>query len=524
MAKLSKKLVALGLCICSLGGISSLAACGGGKGTVNDGKTVNVKVYKGGYGTTWLYQVKEKFEAAYASEGYKINILTPDTSLKGPAALNEMRLGTKSGVDLYITNAVDVDGATSATYGICVEDITDMYNQPALTFNKTEESKTVGEKLRGGYHDAVSLGDKYYGYLWASVPCGLAVNTKVLSNYSLEIPNTTNELFACYTTISATSSSTGVYPFAWGGNNAYGYALYSLYANVAQMLGEEEYEHFRSLQAGDTIVEADYTEGYKLYENEDIYTAIEIMKKQYDSATSVIGAAGHTHDQSHHNLMSGKAAFSVDCESLFSEVRANYSQYLQDITFVNTPVNSALGTKLGISDEVLSYAVSLVDAGKTESEIIAEVSSEKSVTLTAEQTQKIMEARGALFEKADHIAYITKGSSVADIAKLFLRMLASDEAATIFNEKAYAISPYAAQGKTDTQYTFVNNVAKVVNNANTWSVQSTATGLRKKAAMDFFTPYGSDIVKSGDTAAQMVEKIKKSAITDWATHMNKAGY
>ncbi len=521
MTKLTKRLLALGLCACTLGGMTSLAACKKSE-IIQDGKTINVKVFKGGYGTTWLYQIKEKFEAAYAAEGYKVNVLTPDTALKGGEALNEMRLGSKSGVDLYITNAVSVDDATSEFFGSCVEDISDIYNQPAITFSRTDEAKTVGQKLRAGYSSEVSIGGTYYGYLWASSPCGLAVNTKVLNSYGLAVPLTTNELFACYNTIAATSSSTGVYPFAWGGNNAYGYALYSLYANMAQMLGQDGYEHFRSLQAGDTVAESDYTNGYALYQNDDIYTALEIMKKQYDAATSVPGAEGHTHEMAHHNFMTGKAAFTVDGEFLFSEVRANFSDNLQDIVFVNAPVNSALATKLGIGDDVLSCAVALVDAGKTESEIIAGVAAQKSVTLSSEQAKKIMEARGALFEKADHIAYVTKGSPVTDITKLFLRMWASDEASAVFNETAYAVAPYAEKAKEDTAYAFVNSVAKVVNNANTWSVKPSMTGLRKKVGMEFFITYGSDIVKRGDTWEQMKANIQSSAVSEWNTYMAKA--
>lgn len=528
MKNLLKKTMVACLCACTC---LSLVGCGGPGGNdsiVQDGKTVNIKVLKAGYGTTWLNKVAEKFEAAYADEGYQINILTPDTSLKGPAALSEMRLGKKSGVDLYIVGAVDVDSVIDPEYGICAEELTDMYDQKAIKFDGTEEAETVAQKLDDAYDDNVSSGGKYYGFLWANSPCGLVVNTKALASYNLEIPNTTDELFACYDTIYAQASSTGVYPTTWGGNNAYGYALYSLYANLAQILGETGYQQFNSLQAGATIAESDWKEGYKLYENDDVYTALDILMKQYDTDMSTAGSVTDTHDRAHYNLITGKAVFAVDGEFFFNEVKANYKNYMNDVTFVNIPVNSAVGDKLGIEDEVLSCAIEQVDAQKSVADIISAVQTAKGVTLTEMQVNTIIEARGAYYEKADHSAYIVKGSPVADVAKLFLRMLASDEAAAIFNETAYASSPYAISNTVDSEYAFVKGVASVVNNQYAWAVESGYTGLRKKANIDMYSPYGVDIVLSMASTDKDINglktEIKNNIQNKWSDYMKAAGY
>lgn len=75
MKNLLKKTMVACLCACTC---LSLVGCGGPGGNdsiIQDGKTVNIKVLKAGYGTTWLNKVAEKFEAAYADEGYQINIL-----------------------------------------------------------------------------------------------------------------------------------------------------------------------------------------------------------------------------------------------------------------------------------------------------------------------------------------------------------------------------------------------------------------------------------------------------------------
>lgn len=527
--------------------VTAVSACNSNPGVVQDGKTVNVKVYKGGYGTTWLYQLKEKFENVYKDEGYKINILTPDNSLEGNAVLSEMRVGyDKTGVDLYFTQNVSVANVTDAEYGICAEEITDMYADPAVSFDGTEEEKPIGEKLSSFFDDMVKAPgeDKYYGYVWANSPCGLVVNTKVLDTYGLEIPVTTDELFECYDAIYngngtiGGSSSTKVYPFAWGGNNSYGYALYALYPYVAQILGQEEFDKFINMQEGEEPTDEDIEYGYRRYENEWLYSAVEILQKQYNTMTSVPGSINDTHDKAHYNVITGKAAFTVDGDFFFNEVKANYSTYLNDITFVNIPINSALGVKLQLDgsgtdearcDELLSFAIKLCDEGKTAEEIISEAGTKMGAVLTTEQMSAIMDARSVYYEKASHTAYITKDSPNADIAKLFLRMMSSDDFGALFNETSNASNPYAEVNEIASDYAFTNGVSAVVNRSGAWEVSNLHHGgLRQACNLHLFYPYGVDIVlslvSSNPSIEEVEENVKTKTKEQWPKLMAMAGY
>lgn len=172
-----------------------MTACGS-KESVKDGKTITVKVFKAGYGTAWIYKAKEKFEEVYKSEGYKVNILKPDNSLKGNTALADMRTGTKSGVDLYFIQSVSVANAIDAEYGSSAEDLTDIYNLPAISFDGTEEDVKISQKLSSTYNESVKSDDKYYSFLWASSPCGLVANKKVLQKYG-KTPENLTKGFAC---------------------------------------------------------------------------------------------------------------------------------------------------------------------------------------------------------------------------------------------------------------------------------------------------------------------------------------
>ena len=48
---------------------------------------INVKLLLGGYGSKWLENAIEKFEAAYSNEGYKIKLQTPNRMVDGNSFL-----------------------------------------------------------------------------------------------------------------------------------------------------------------------------------------------------------------------------------------------------------------------------------------------------------------------------------------------------------------------------------------------------------------------------------------------------
>ena len=74
----------------------AVATCGFtacGKDTVVDGSTIVVKCVEAGFGTDWLYELKNKFETVYAEEGYKVKIMTPSRQISGDNVLRDLYLG-----------------------------------------------------------------------------------------------------------------------------------------------------------------------------------------------------------------------------------------------------------------------------------------------------------------------------------------------------------------------------------------------------------------------------------------------
>ena len=70
-----KKILAVCMATALVAGSAfSAFGCTATEDLIKDGKTINVKLHSAGYGTSYIYALQEKFEAAFADEGYKLNI------------------------------------------------------------------------------------------------------------------------------------------------------------------------------------------------------------------------------------------------------------------------------------------------------------------------------------------------------------------------------------------------------------------------------------------------------------------
>ena len=554
-----KKGISLVLCMVMAG--SMFTGCKAPSETSSDPLTINVKMIDGGYGAAWIEEIKEKFENLYNDEGYKVNVMTPEESYSGSKALSEMR-NNVNGIDLFITEGVDVDDVLDDDYGICAVNLNDVYNAKAINFDGSESEKSIKETSKG-IHKYVSSGDDFYAYYWYKSPSALVVNTALLAEYPqiTEMPRTTDELFEMYDIILDAYNQVGAYPIAWAGDNAYGYTLNPLFTHMAQMMGVEEYDQLFSL---DYVLNQDGTvksDGWKKTANEDLVDILEVYFHLFDTEYSTVGSLAQRHDDAHSQVMMKRAVFTFDGSYFFNEVREDFSKKLGDVDFIKVPVISALGVKLGLDgnggtdeakcDEVLSYMVKLVDENKTKEQIKAETESACSVTLTQEMVNRVYEARRSGFFGLRSGAYISSESTdtKADIAKLFLRMLASQDAADV-KAKYSLCSAYATGELKEEEFTFIKSAQNII--ASTDYITSTdfyVGSVRKQCQRIYLIPslgansindvmslMGSiDDVKQRDYAyyanayyygssALGIKGILPSAESNWATYMGYGGY
>jgi len=447
-----KKAIALITCVVTA--FTSVALTGCNKAPKQDGKTINLMMHLSGYGTQYVKDVATKFEEAYATEGYKVNFLEPRTTFTGSSALSEMRLDyDENGFDIVIPGGVTIKQGVDEEYGRCIAELDDLYEVGAINFDRTESDKPFKDLISERLRSALTYNGHYYSFGVTESVTGLVYNQKVLERYGIEkAPVTSNELFKQFDIIlEGNADYDGIRPVTWGGANAYGYSFSTLYGGLSQLVGADEFAEFfdmNHLLTADGKIKAD---GWKFYEDnaKELQAVIKDVTQKFDVLYSYTGSKEQYHTDAHAQLVTGKTAFMQDGEYFYTEVQEDFPSYLKDIRMAPTPIVSYLGVKLNLCgtthahvdgkvtvcdncDAILSYMCSLYDSGKDSASIKSETQTKFSITLTDEQVNHVVEARATTHGDSAGGIYIMEQSPVKDICKLFIRMLASDDAAEIF--------------------------------------------------------------------------------------------
>jgi len=501
-----KKAISLLLSLATVLGMSTFGACatttGGNENTVVDDKTINVRLYKAGYGDTFLYKFKEKFEEVYAAEGYKMNILNPTYDSMGPLMVQEMARGyDKTNIDLYITAGIKPNMVSNlGEYGEVAEDLTEtVYNKSVIGYDKAEAAGTIKGMVEDTYLMPYVAADngKMYGFCWTQASAGIVVNATKLKAYGYtELPRTTKEMFSMFDKIYETSSKTKTYPITYNLSNLSGGA--SNYQDAAfhtwlAQFGVEEFNEFATMQTKSGSTRVDLEDGTEVFKNENIKTCLKTFAQLMDSKYAAYGSATQDLDQAQGLIMKSSAkgnnaVFMPNGDWFLNEIKANYSN-LDEIDFMNFPVISDIGvkyfganTKYALTDdkcdELLSYICKLVDENKTISEIKSAVLAEKQIELDDSDIQAIASIRGLTYSRGgDHVAYVTKGSTKKDICSLVLRMMASEDYAKTFVEYANVSTPYA-KVRSQSNYKFVQSTNALTSNNYFDAVTFFVSGLR----------------------------------------------
>ena len=501
-----KKAISLLLSLATVFGMSTLGACatttGGNNNVVVDDKTINVRLYKAGYGDTFLYKFKEKFEEVYAAEGYKMNILNPTYDSMGPLMVQEMARGyDNTNIDLYITAGIKPNMVSDlGEYGEVAEDLTEtVYNQSVIGYDKAEAAGTIKGMVEDTYLMPYVTADngKMYGFCWTQASAGMVVNMKKLETYGYtELPRTTKEMFSMFDKIYETSETTNTYPITYNLSNLSGGA--SNYQDTAfhtwlAQFGVEEFNEFATMQTKNGSTRVDLEDGTEVFKNENIKTCLKAFAQLMDSKYAAYGSATQDLDQAQGLIMKSSAkgnnaVFMPNGDWFLNEIKANYAN-LDDIDFMNFPVISDIGVKyFGVNtkyalnddkcDELLSYICKLVDENKTISEMKSAVLAEKQIELDDSDIQAIASIRGLTYSRgADMVAYVTKGSTKKDICSLVLRMMASEDYAKTFVEYSNVSTPYA-KVRSQSNYKFVQSTNALTSNNYYDAVTFLVSGLR----------------------------------------------
>lgn len=428
-----------------------------------DGKRIEVKAVIAGYGTDWLDALAARFNQIYASEGYEVVITQTDTELN---AKNEITYPKKCTTDIFFEYN-NTDELINKSYSILrqketalLEDLSDVYNSPAIGANKQPEGKNIADRMDEGiidnmkYRGTLPGYNGLYGIPWQGGYNGIYVNKNKLAELGYTTDNllTTDDLKAVINscapekTEAALTDPNGFFPVSWSQKSAPGYWDYMFEALMAQYEGTQSYENFVNFvpDEGTTI-----EKGYTVYEKRGILESLKVVEFFEDRDLCVPGTSSMDHITAESRVATGKSLMVVAGDYIYKELEKDYSQYYGNLLPIKWPVISALGVKLNLCGKThaageecadcnakLRQVVKAVDEGKTSEEIVS------SLGVTEAAAKAIREARCQYMASAGTVvASIPAYSDAKKGAKLFLRFMYSDDGMKIFREKTYVDLP-----------------------------------------------------------------------------------
>lgn len=506
----------------------SLAACGKKETVSKDPSVLNVKIRKAGYGTEYIEKAAEAFNTAFADEGYSINVLAPREDLVGATVLRDIY--SNSGVDVYFTEGITGRTGVTGEFGQMIADMTEsVYKKPAIKLDGTEETETIESKLSKYDFPSTHYEGKYYGMPYALGFGGLAVNKKVLDQFELELPRTTNELWNCAKVImeKAKAGETKARPFTYSlsGNN---YAMSLVNPWLGQYEGYDSFNEFWSFQkkttAEDgTVTYADMTtDAYEVFHKQGVYEVYENVYQMYDWQMSAAGSGTQDFTSAQAKIMKGEAVFYSVGDWMFNEEAARFPKYINDVTFINVPMLSSVGTLVfgdnGFDDatceKILTTVIKYADEHMAAETIETTVESELSVQLDLADVVSVCERRGYVKDSSSAMAVVSEKSTKKDLAALFLRFCASTEVGTIMSKSMQTGSPFAVGANSDSEYIYLKATSKITENPYFKQLISVNQGYRERLGPAGMFPSEGDV---------FVTKVYEAQITTYDGSLSRTG-
>ncbi len=440
-----KKLVAILTLIVCL--ITSFAGVGCKK-VKNDPETLEIFIADYGYGTAWLEDQIELFkDQDWVKQKYpNLNIPTPKTNnVDREYALSRTVAGSSNTIDLFFSCQAagayvsKKDPSTGKSY---FEDLSDVYDSEV----PGESVKLKEKMLKDIYQDykVVTLDGEevYYGMPWVNGYMGLLYNKTLVAEKlgsAYVIPRTTNELSKMATDIK-TATENKIAPFIFSASANYWIQMFQTW--WAQYDGIEGYKVFWS-----GIMDDEYTSevfnnnnnGGKTSVYRGRYESLKVIESLigYDTGNSHGASADYIYSEAQKEFLKGAGMIMPNGDWFDMEMSemgdVNPNNY--EVTFMKTPVISTIVNKLdGVKDDnALAFVVSQVDEGKDYQATKTAYDSAKAQFTTASQVElsesdfnKIKEARGVMYRLEGHDAYIPAYATSKELAKDFLRFLATD--------------------------------------------------------------------------------------------------
>ena len=456
---------------------------------------IQIKSYKGGYGTDFIHELAKQFQTIHPEISFEF--LDESALLDGEKVAAEVAVPKKNQTDLYFCTGLDVNYLVKRSSTVLnkrdvtlLEPLDDIFEGKAIGLDGKEEEKTIKERFFGGFEELCRYeGEfpKWRGTMfilpWAEATTGLFINKAVLDKYNIDIPLTSNEFTNAILKIYQEGAANDNYAFSWGGANAAGYWQYLYETWFAQASGADAFNRFMNCDPGNGEI---VREGYKVYEDPGILTALKAMFDVLDLNYSPKGSRSKSHMEAQTEFIMGRTAFMIDGDWILNEMKRDYYEQGKEILMIGVPILSAIGEEIGITDEQLHNLVEMIDEHKSNAEIKTAIPS-----LDDNKIQRVIDARSVHDTVGiGHQIVIPSYADAKDAAKLFVKFLYSNDGCRIFRNYANANLPLTYEVKEgDTNTPFQQSLDKIRNYDNPRIVTAVASfnGVRTTPTPPIYT-------------------------------------
>lgn len=420
-----KKLVVLFLAVVLCLSTIATSGCVKKEEASDDPNSLDIVSLNKGYGVDWINALIEGYKAKNPDVKITFKSEVEDTIMT--AALE-----AEASYDLYFTGVSAIPYIKKALLNpdeALLEELTSVYN---ATPDGTPIKDTMNKSLLDAFDWTDGNGDTvYYTMPWTQGVNGFLVNEAVVEplfgeNWREQYPcRTTEELFEFCDAL----KSKGTYSFIHSASSAYYYFAYEAW--WAQYEGVDGIaDYYSGLAMG--------TEGKKvisdaIFLQEGRLECMKVMERMMSPANGYDDPAsnGYSWNDTQIHFMEGDSAMFVNGDWHSREMSSNYPTH--KVVMMKLPVISALGTKLGITEEVLQACIDYADA-LSEGEAPAKPTLSPSGAYTADEVlNEVCAARTITHSLSNYFtAFVPAYSPSKEIAKDFLVYMASAEGQKIY--------------------------------------------------------------------------------------------
>lgn len=415
--KLGKKL----MCIALSGAMVSsvvLGSVGCGKEEVADNATtIEINYWKSGLGVDWLYNLEEKFEAAYPE--YDVYL---DISSSSDIFTNTIELGAQDNtIDLYLMTL------NTNEYNQYLEPLNDVLN-----YKWDGESKSIKEKINPSILNVLKQEGTGENIQYKSLSYGggllsLVYNNEIIDGVNYQVPVTTDELKDVAAMISSDFGTT-TYPFITFQGGGYWKWVYETW--LMQYNGVDWYTNaFLKLDGSEFGFADKNSKELLLDDNKETgrYQILELLEEllQYNYNYPGSASADFTPQQTLF-IKNKAAAFMPNGTWLGNEMKGGKAT-ATNISFMRLPVFSAIIDNLETIDTDTELAA-LVRVTDTYDNMADVPLTGTGYDVSSADLKSVWEARRLICSVLDeHSAMIPNYATAKEGAKKFLQFMYSDQ-------------------------------------------------------------------------------------------------